>query len=146
MFKKHYIFLLTFRVLIILFIVNVYSCRENIITNGSSIGNINEPVKSKNPESYSFEINASKITFNETDETQLNITNADIQISVTGYSSGIVSVTIIGDNLLDLYTNTFTNNGSSPPAKITNHIPEKVKVELLNFSGKFKIRIIRSIL
>jgi len=65
---------------------------------------------------------------------------------VTGYSSGIVSVTIIGDNLLDLYTNTFTNNGSSPPAKITNHIPEKVKVELLNFSGKFKIRIIRSIL
>jgi len=80
MFKKHYIFLLTFRVLIILFIVNVYSCRENIITNGSSIGNINEPVKSKNPESYSFEINASKITFNETDETQLNITNADIQI------------------------------------------------------------------
>ena len=142
----HYILLVTFRVLITLFILNVYSCRENIITNENSIGNINEPVKSKTPDSYSFEINASKITFNETDETQLNITNADIQISVTDYSSGIVSVTIIGDNLLDLYTISFTNNGSSPPAKITNHVPEKIKVSLQNFSGKFKIRIIRSIL
>ena len=146
MLKKHKIlFQISIIVVVSFLTITLSSCRENIITNENSLGNINEPVKFKTPESYSFEINASKITFSETDETQLNITNADIFISVSEYTSGFVSVTIIGDNLLNLYTTTFTNNGSSPPKKITNHVPEKIKVNFQNFSGKLKIRINRTI-
>ncbi|PIW69602.1 MAG: hypothetical protein COW08_06295 [Ignavibacteriales bacterium CG12_big_fil_rev_8_21_14_0_65_30_8] len=146
MLKKHKIlFQISIIVIVSFLTITLSSCRENIITNENSLGNINEPVKFKTPESYSFEINASKITFSETDETQLNITNADIFISVSEYTSGFVSVTIIGDNLLNLYTTTFTNNGSSPSKKITNHVPEKIKVNFQNFSGKLKIRINRTI-
>lgn len=147
MFYKNKILLqISLCVIISFLVLSFYSCRENIITNQNSLGNINEPVKSKNPESYSFEINASKITFNETDETQLNITKSDVQISVTNYSSGIVIITVVGDNLMNLYTSSFTNNGNSPTVKITNHIPEKIKVDFQNFSGKLKININRSFL
>lgn len=146
MIKEHKILFQISIIIIASFLtISFSSCRENIITNENSLGNINEPVKSKTPESYSFEINASKITFNETDETQLNITNADIFISVSEYSSGFVSITVIGDNLSNLYSTSFTDNGSSPPQKITNHVPEKIKVNFQNFSGKLKISINRTI-
>jgi len=137
--------LLTFTLLPFLIILQftLQACRENVLTI-NSVGNINEPVKSKSPESYTFEINASKITFNETDDTQLNITSADVFVSVKDYSSGIVSVTIIGDNKLNLYSASLTENGNAQTVQIRNHVPEKVRVEFRNFSGKFKIRVSRS--
>ncbi len=131
-------------VLLTLFVFSFLSCRENILTTENSLGNINEPVKTKSPENYTFEINASKITFNETDETQLNITRADVFVSVMNYSSGIVSVTVVGDNKLDLYTATLTSNETKQPAKITNHVPENVRLEFRNFSGNFRIRVTKS--
>ena len=144
LFKKKIILKISFCIFIAITVFSFFSCRENIITTENSIGNINEPVKSKSPENYTFEINASKITFNETDETQLNITRADVFVSVTNYSSGIVSVTIVGDNKLDLYSASLTNNGTGQPAKITNHVPEKIRLEFRNFSGNFRIRVTRS--
>ena len=145
MFYKQNIFLIiSIRVLLTLIIFVFFSCRENILSSENSIGNINEPIKTKTQESYTFEINASKITFNETDDTQLNITRADVFVSVNNYSSGIVSITVIGDNKLDLYSISFTDNGTGQTAKIINHVPEKVRLEFINFSGNLKVRVTKS--
>ncbi len=143
-YDRHIIFTLSIRLLFSIIIFSSFSCRENILTSENSIGNINEPIKSKTFENYTFEINASKITFNETDETKLNITRADVFVSVTNYSSGIVTATVVGDNKLDLYSTSLTKNGSENTGKITNHVPEKVRLEFRNFSGNFRIRISKS--
>ncbi len=142
--KRHKIFVASIQIILTITLVSFTSCRENILTNDNSIGNINEPVKIKTFESYTFEINASKITFNETDKTQLNITKADVITSVSEYSSGIVSITVVGDNLQNLYTSSFTENRTGEMGTIINHVPEKVKIEFNNFTGKLKVRINKS--
>ncbi len=143
-YKRNIFFVISIRALLTLVIFTFFSCRENILSSKNPIGNINEPIKTKSFDSYTFEINASKITFNETDDTELNITRADVLVSVKNYSSGIVSITVIGDNKLNLYSLSFTGNTTGQSAKITNHVPEKVKLEFRNFSGNFKLRISKS--
>ena len=143
-YKQNIILIISIRVILTLIIFVFFSCRENILSSENSIGNINEPIKTKSPESYTFEINASKITFNETDNTQLNITRADVFVSIRNYSSGIVSITVIGDNKLNLYSASFTDNTAGQSTKITNHVPEKVRLEFRNFSGNLKVRVTRS--
>lgn len=143
-YKQNIILIISIRVILTLIIFVFFSCRENILSSENSIGNINEPIKTKSPESYTFEINASKITFNETDNTQLNITRADVFVSIRNYSSGIVSITVIGDNKLNLYSASFTDNAAGQSTKITNHVPEKVRLEFRNFSGNLKVRVTRS--
>ena len=142
--KRNIFFIISIRALLTLIIFIFFSCRENIISPENSPGNINKPVKIKSSESYTFEINAFKITFNETDDTQLKITRADVFISITNYSSGMVSVTIVGDNKLDLYSLSFTGNTNGRFAKITNHVPEKVRLEFKNFSGSLRLKVTRS--
>ncbi len=123
LYKQNIFLIISIRVVLTLNIFIFFSCRENILTSENSIGNINEPVKTKSPESYTFEINASKITFNETDDTQLNITQAVVFVSIRNYSSGIVSITVVGDNKLDLYSSSFTDNATVQSAEIKQQRP-----------------------
>ena len=57
--KKSYLIIITGLLLILIFIP---SCREDIIAPGNAAGNINQPVRLKSGLSYTFLINAENIS------------------------------------------------------------------------------------
>jgi hypothetical protein len=129
---------------VLFLIAALESCREGIIEPGNSVGNVNEPVVLKSPDAYIFQIDAKNITFSKTDETFLDVTDTDIILNLSDYSNGSVHMRVIADNLSTLYNELLSNDISGLQKSVINHVVEKVQFEFSNFSGKFKVKLVKS--
>ena len=64
------------------------SCRENIVLPDEFAGNVNEPLELNNFNSYTFLIDAKKISVKYKKQADFSSFYTQISISITDYSSG----------------------------------------------------------
>src|SRR3970040_811747 len=87
--------------------VLLISCRQEIVPPDNPAGNINEPVYTRTNFSYSFAINANRITRTVIDNTYLNTTSSRIYLVISDHSSGSVEIKVQNDNNFVLYSSVF---------------------------------------
>lgn len=118
-----------------------FSCRQEIVPPDNPAGNINEPQLTRTNFSYTFTINANKITETITDNTYLNTLRSRISVVINDHSSGSVEVivksnqnNIVYSELLDGDTNILRN-------EIEGQQPSVIIFSFINFTGKFKVTL-----
>ena len=118
-----------------------FSCRQEIVSPDNPAGNINEPQLTRTNFSYTFTINANKITETIADNTYLNTLRSRISMIINDHSSGSVEVivksnqnNIVYSELLDGDTNILSN-------EIEGQHPSVIIFNFINFTGKFKVTL-----
>ena len=118
-----------------------FSCRQEIVSPDNPAGNINEPQLTRTNFSYTFTINANKITETIADNTYLNTLRSRISMIINDHSSGSVEVivksnqnNIVYSELLDGDTNILSN-------EIEGQQPSVIIFNFINFTGKFKVTL-----
>jgi len=130
--------------LLIILLLLIIACREDIIEPDTFVGAINEPVQINERNSYKFAIHAQNISVNVTNNTVLSSLSSRISISIADYSSGYVSIRVIDpeDNSRFIY---FGNEDESFfTESLGGYIPASVGIRAVDFSGKLKIEIIKT--
>ncbi len=119
------------------------SCREEIIPPFTPSGNINEPVQQITSDSYSFTINAQSISDSLFDHTFFKFSNSHLYLSLFGYLSGAVELTIYDRGRNIIYRSTLDKNFQSPSLKLQGSVPDVVQIFFTRFTGKLTIQLIQ---
>ena len=129
---------LTFLIIPVLIICG---CREEIIEPDNIAGNINQPVKTNHQNYYSFAINAENISTNNIDYTVFTGNLSRFSFSLNHYVSGMAEVLIYNrfNKIIFAAIIDETNEGSS--FSIENEQPFSIQIKLNDFSGKLKITL-----
>ena len=118
-----------------------FSCREEIISPSNIAGNINEPVKLNSNTSYSFSINADKISSNVVDSSPFYSLRSSCYVTILDHSSGSVQIIIAGLSNHIMFNQTFTADISSFPAVFEGTSPQYIQLKFINFTGKFRFEL-----
>jgi hypothetical protein len=121
--------------------VLLISCRQEIVPPDNPAGNINEPVYTRTNFSYSFAINASRITRTVIDNTYLNTTSSRIYLVISDHSSGSVEIKVQNDNNFVLYSSVFDNDTDGIFRELDGYQPNIITLNFIDFTGKFKFTL-----
>jgi hypothetical protein len=121
--------------------VLLISCRQEIVPPDNPAGNINEPVYTRTNFSYSFAINASRITRTVIDNTYLNTTSSRIYLVISNHSSGSVEIKVQNDNNFVLYSSVFDNDTDGIFRELDGYQPNIITLNFIDFTGKFKFTL-----
>ena len=121
--------------------VLLISCRQEIVPPDNPAGNINEPVYTRTNFSYSFAINASRITRTVIDNTYLNTTSSRIYLVISDHSSGSVEIKVQNDNSFVLYSSVFDNDTDGIFRELDGYQPNIITLNFIDFTGKFKFTL-----
>jgi hypothetical protein len=132
---KKYLFILLLGILLL------PSCREEIIPPNNPTGNVNQPVKEVTLNSYSFLINAGEITYNLYDYIKFENSRAQVFISIVEYSSGSVEISLIGKSKRIIYSKRVESDINGEYSRINNEVPDAVIINFKDFTGKFKLTV-----
>ena len=121
--------------------VLLISCRQEIVPPDNPAGNINEPVYTRTNFSYSFTINANRITTMVIDNTYLNTTRSRIYLVISDHSSGSVEIKVQNDNNFVLYSSVFDNDTDGIFRELDGYQPNIITMNFIDFTGKFKFTL-----
>jgi len=121
--------------------VLLISCRQEIVPPDNPAGNINEPVYTRTNFSYSFAINANRITRTVIDNTYLNTTSSRIYLVISDHSSGSVEIKVQNDNNFVLYSSVFDNDTDGIFRELDGYQPNIITMNFIDFTGKFKFTL-----
>ncbi len=129
------------RIFIILLLISIVtpSCRDDIYDPNGSESNVNEPLVTNNPDSFSFILNAKNITYYVVNKTRLSDPYTSLSINVDKYKSGYASISISDTVLNASFYVTMDSSNTNVATKLTNYIPERVAIQFHNFTGKLNI-------
>lgn len=130
---------LAFKILLIA--LTFASCRQDIVPPDNPAGNINEPFFSRTNFSYTFTINADRITRKVVDYTNLNSTRSRFFLVIDDHSSGSVEIEIHDDENYIIYTSLFETGTSGVFREIEGYEPDFITLNFIDFTGKFRITL-----
>ncbi|HSP87801.1 MAG TPA: hypothetical protein VLN45_06690 [Ignavibacteriaceae bacterium] len=117
------------------------SCRQEIVPPDSSLENINEPQLTRTNSSYTFSINANRITETVIDNTFLNTFKSRVRPVISGHSSGSVEIIIQVDQNNILYSALFDDDTNGTFAELEGFQPKVIIFVFNNFTGKLKVNL-----
>jgi len=131
------------KLLLILFsmLVLFISCRQEIVPPDNPAGNINEPQFSRTNFSYTFSINANRITETVVNNTYLNTFKSRIHTVISDHSSGSVEIIVQVNQNNILYSAVFDNDTNNTSTEIEGQQPRVIIFNFNNFTGKFKVTL-----
>ena len=127
--------------ILVSFLFLFISCRQEIVPPDNPAGNINEPHLTRTKFSYTFSINANKITETVKDNTFLNTFRSRIYAVINGYSSGSVEIIIQTDQDNILYSEVFDDDTNGTFTEIEGNQPKVIIFKFNDFTGKFKVTV-----
>lgn len=127
-------------IIFLLFLFSGTSCREEVISPNNPVGNLNEPIIEKRSDFYSFSIYAKNITNSITENTTIKKNSTNFYFSLIDYSSGAVEVLLynFGDII---FRKTASDDLPDFNTDLNGSRPDLIKINFINFSGKFKVQI-----
>ena len=137
--KKRYLKYFFFGLVIVSVIS--FSCREEIISPQNKSGNVNEPYKSSNRNSYTFILNADNISQTVIDYPSITYSNSRIFISLADYITGSVEIVIATKAKQVLYRNRLTENNNGSYGVVEGIKPEVIEIYFNDFTGKLKLQL-----
>ena len=126
---------------LLLFILLLSSCREDVIAPGNPAGNINEPVRIKEKFSYSFYINAYNISTSVSDVSGISSTHSTVSVSLDDYTQGTASFNIYDNSNNLVYRKVFAENGIQISESLEGSTPDLVWINFNHFTGKLQIKV-----
>lgn len=118
-----------------------FSCREEIISPKNKSGNVNEPYKSSNRNSYTFILNADNISQTVIDYPSITYSNSRVFISLADYITGSVEIVIATKAKQVLYRNRLTENNNGSYGVVEGIKPEVIEIYFNDFTGKLKLQL-----
>ena len=137
--KKNNYYLFCFIFLAVLFI---NSCREEIVSPNNPAGNVNEPVQYHSNTSYTFIINADKISKSVNNFTSFSTTNVRLYTSVVDITSGSVQVFLLDSYNHAWYSRTFASETKNSAIDFSGNQANLIQIKMNNFTGKLKVQLI----
>lgn len=137
--KKRYLKYFFFGLVIVSVIS--FSCREEIISPQNKSGNVNEPYKSSNRNSYTFILNADNISQTVIDYPSITYSNSRVFISLADYITGSVEIVIATKAKQVLYRNRLTENNNGSYGVVEGIKPEVIEIYFNDFTGKLKLQL-----
>jgi hypothetical protein len=126
---------------LIISVIISFSCREEIISPKNKSGNVNEPYKSSNRNSYTFILNADNISQTVIDFPTITYSNSRIFISLSDYTSGSVEIVIATKAKQVLYRNKLAENNDGSFGVVEGIKPEVIEIYFNDFTGKLKLQL-----
>ncbi len=136
--KKSLLFILTGLLLIL---VLIPSCREDIVAPGNAAGSVNQPVRLKSGKSYTFLINAENISTSFRDFSGISSTHSHLILSLDDYSQGQANILILDYSNQLLYNKLMQANLQSTSISLAGRTPDIISISFSNFTGKLKIQV-----
>jgi len=116
-------------------------CREEIVPPDNPATNINEPVQMRYRNSYTFLINAEKISFDLVDYPDLRTSTTSLYFTLSDYKSGTVSISILNKDDGLIFSEQYADNLPGFYYEIKGNLPAKIKIRCSDFSGKLKVQL-----
>lgn len=132
-----------YTLLILLFLsgLMLLSCREEIISPNNDAGNLNEPYKSNNGNSYTFILNSQDLTQKVIDYPLFSYTSSSVFVSVLDHNSGSVEIIMISKSRQVIYKNKISSDENGSYSRLQGTVPEMIEINLNDFTGKLKIQL-----
>jgi hypothetical protein len=125
----------------LLLLVLIPSCREEIIAPGNAAGNVNQPVRLQSGSTYTFIINAENLSTSFRDYPGVNSTHAQLILTLEDYSKGQATFYIFDYSNRLLYNKVIKDNFKTISASLSGRTPDIISVNFSNFTGKLKIQV-----
>lgn len=126
---------------LIISVIISFSCREEIISPKNNSGNVNEPYKSSNRNSYTFILNADNISQTVVDFPSITYSNSRVFVSVLDHAAGSVEVVILTKSRQVLYRNRLIENNDGSYGVVEGIKPEVIEIYFNDFTGKLKLQL-----
>ncbi|MCG6914349.1 hypothetical protein LJE86_10575 [bacterium BMS3Abin03] len=130
-----------FLIFVISIIFLSVSCREDIVLPDEFAGNVNEPLELNNFNSYTFLIDAKKISVKYKKQADFSSFYTQISISITDYSSGTVRFKIKDNQSVNRFSYFGNTNEYNYKESLSGFVPYLIEIEADDFSGKLKIQL-----
>ena len=111
---------------------------------GSDTEKIDNLQQIKQPNSYTFFINAENITIDVVNNALFSSTMSRITISIVNYSSGSVNVRVIDPQSISRFNYFGSDDENLFTETLNGYVPQSVGIKTINFSGKLKIQLTKT--
>ena len=126
---------------LLLILILVIGCREDVIKPEVFVENINEPVQIRETNSYSYFLSGKNFTSNLVIPAYINGNSSRVNITLVEYSSGYARIIIRDSEDSERYRN-FINEDISMFTDVTaGYSPKTIEIKTVEFTGNLKIRI-----
>ena len=124
--------------LFLIFLFSI-SCREEIIEPDNLVGNINEPVKIRERNAYTFLLDAQNLTMSLTVPLYFSSARTRFNISLIGYESGYTNISAQDISNIERFRYYIAEEVSYHTELLDGYVPTTININTENFSGKIKI-------
>jgi len=122
-----------------LLIIFSVSCREEIIEPDNLVGNINEPVQLRERNSYSFLVNANKLSMSLSVPLYFSAARTRFNISLIDYESGYTSISVQDMSKIERFRYLIAEEVSYHSELLDGYVPSNIVISAENFTGKIRI-------
>lgn len=120
--------------------VFIAGCREEIISPDNPDANVNEIIREKTPNTFTFSVNAENMSFNVEQHPDLNFQKMRLSFTISDYYSGETSLRVYNRSNL-LYGNEFQRNLNGDFVDFSGTPPTSLQIRCSNFTGKLRIHL-----
>ena len=122
-----------------LLIIFSVSCREEIIEPDNLVGNINEPVQLRERNSYSFLVNANKLSMSLSVPLYFSAARTRFNISLIDYESGYTSISVQDMSKIERFRYLIAEEVPYHSELLDGYVPSNIVISAENFTGKIRI-------
>jgi len=122
-----------------LLIIFSVSCREEIIEPDNLVGNINEPIQLRERNSYSFLVNANKLSMSLSVPLYFSAARTRFNISLIDYESGYTSISVQDMSKIERFRYLIAEEVSYHSELLDGYVPSNIVISAENFTGKIRI-------
>ncbi len=130
--------------LLIGLLIQIYSCRENIIEPENRKGTVNQPVLLSEVNSYIFFINAKNISVNISNPARFTANTSKLVVKIIDYNSGYVTVRILDKQNEERFSYFGNNDELFFSNPFTGWVPGSVSIRMVDFSGYLRVELKRT--
>lgn len=129
------------RLFLIITLIILSGCREEILEPYNPAGNINQPYQEKKLNYFDLVMTASNLTYEIDSDLNFNSSDSRILVSVVDRQRGIVTINVLNDKRNLIYIASIETEVPGLVDRIQGNIPNKVKIIFKDFSGKIRIQL-----
>ena len=130
-----------FPLILVILLLIIISCREDIILPEDLATNINEPVQKNELDSYSFMLNAKNISINIANNVHFSSSTSIISVSINDYSSGSITVKIADSQMSNRFNYLGNDDERFYTESLIGFVPVSVSISSDNFTGNFQLEL-----
>lgn len=129
------------KLFLIITLIILSGCREEILEPYNPAGNINQPYQEKKLNYFNLVMTALNLTYEIDSDLNFNSSDSRILVSVIDRQSGKVTINVLNDSKNLIYVASIETEVPGLVDRIQGNIPNKVKIIFKDFSGKVKIQL-----